>query len=235
VVSLVTALLLPFTLDHWSPMVSFGLLLAFWIMTSGLVTLLDRIKNTATGSGAWARLRNTPRSYYGMLLAHFGVAVFVIGVTMVKGYDVEKDMRMAAGDTAEIGGYTFELLGVAKVPGPNYVASRATVRVTRGGRSVTTLHPEKRIYNVQQSPMTEAAIDAGFTRDLYVSLGDELGPNTWLVRIQHKPFVDWIWGGCLLMALGGFLAATDRRYRVASRQRKEDYAAAPRPQANPAR
>ena len=232
-VSLVTALLLPFALGHWSPMVSFGLLLALWIVASSMVTLLDRIKNTATGSGAWARLRNTPRAYYGMLLAHIGIAVFVVGVTLVKGYDIEKDVRMAAGDIAEVGGYTFRLVGVADVPGPNYVATRATMQVTRDGRNVTMLYPERRIYKVQQNPMTEAAIDPGFTRDLYVSLGDELGPNTWLVRIQHKPFVDWIWGGCLLMALGGFLAATDRRYRVASRQRKEDYPVAPHPQANP--
>jgi cytochrome c-type biogenesis protein CcmF len=235
-VSLVTALLLPFTLDHWSPMVSFGLLLALWIVASGVVTLLDRMKNTATGSSAWARLRGTPRAYYGMLLAHTGVAVFVVGVTMVKGYGVEKDVRMAAGDVTEIGGYTFKLAGVAEVPGPNYVATRATMPVTRDGRNVTTLYPERRVYNVQQQPMTEAAIDPGFTRDLYVSLGDNLGANTWLVRVQHKPFVDWIWGGCVVMALGGLLAATDRRYRVTARQREESYAAAPppRPQPNPA-
>jgi len=236
-VSLVTALLLPLTLDHWSPMVSFGLLLALWIAASGAVTLLDRLKNTATGSGAWARLRATPRAYYGMLLAHLGVAVFVVGVTLVKGYGVEKDVRMAAGDVTEIGGYTFQLAGVGEVTGPNYVATRATMQVTRNGRSVTTLYPERRVYNVQQMPMTEAAIDPGFTRDLYVSLGDKLGANTWLVRVQHKPFVDWIWGGCVVMALGGFLAATDRRYRVTSRQSKESYASAPppRPQASPAR
>ena len=235
-VSLVTALLLPFTLDHWSPMVSFGLLLALWIVASGVVTLLDRMKNTATGSSAWARLRGTPRAYYGMLLAHTGVAVFVVGVTMVKGYGLEKDVRMVAGDVTEIGGYTFKLAGVAEVPGPNYVATRATMPVTRDGRNVTTLYPERRVYNVQQQPMTEAAIDPGFTRDLYVSLGDNLGANTWLVRVQHKPFVDWIWGGCVVMALGGLLAATDRRYRVTARQREESYAAAPppRPQPNPA-
>ena len=235
-VSLVTALLLPLTLDHWSPMVSFGLLLALWIATSGAVTLLDRIRNTATGSSAWARLRATPRAYYGMLLAHLGVAVFVVGVTLVKGYGVEKDVRMAVGDVTEIGGYTFQLAGIGEVTGPNYVATRATMQVTRNGRSVTTLNPERRVYNVQQMPMTEAAIDTGFARDLYVSLGDKLGPNSWLVRVQHKPFVDWIWGGCVVMALGGFLAATDRRYRVASRQSKESYAAAPppRPQPNPA-
>jgi len=236
-VSLVTALLLPFTLGHWSALVSFGLLLALWIVASSVVNLLERIKNAATGASAWARLRSTPRAYYGMLLAHIGVAVFVVGVTLVKGYETEKDVRMEQGDTTEVGGYTFRLAGVAEVPGPNYVATRATMEVTRNGKSVTTLHPEKRFYNVQQMPMTEAAIDPGFTRDLYVSLGDELNATTWLVRIYHKPFVDWIWGGCLVMALGGLFAATDRRYRIAARrQREEEYAAAARgPQPSPVR
>ncbi len=221
-VSLVTALLLPFALGHWSPMVSFGLLLALWIVASSLVSLQERVKNAASGAGAWARLRSTPRGYYGMLLAHIGVAVFVVGVTLVKGYETEKDVRMEQGDTTEVGGYVFRLAGVAEVPGPNYVAARATVEVSRNGKSVTTLHPEKRLYKVQQMPMTEAAIDTGFTRDLYVSLGDELNATTWLVRIYHKPFVDWIWGGCLIMALGGLLAATDRRYRIAVRRRREE-------------
>ena len=225
-VSLVTALLLPFALGRWSPMVSFGLLLALWIVASSVVSLLDRIKNAATGASAWARLRSTPRAYYGMLLAHIGVAVFVVGVTLVKGYETEKDVRMEQGDTTEVGGYAFRLAGVADVPGPNYVATRATVEVSRNGKNVTTLYPEKRVYKVQQMPMTEAAIDPGFTRDLYVSLGDELNATTWLVRIYHKPFVDWIWGGCLIMALGGLFAATDRRYRLAARRRREEESAA---------
>ena len=161
-----------------------------------------------------------------MLLAHFGVAVFVAGVTLVKGYESEKDARMEPGDTVETGGYTFRFDGVRDVQGPNYVAARAQMQVTRNGRAVTTLYPEKRIYRVQNSPMTEAAIDAGFSRDLYVSLGDSVSATAWVVKVQHKPFIDWIWGGCLLMALGGALAASDRRYRVAAK-RREEYAAAP--------
>ncbi|MBI3937483.1 MAG: heme lyase CcmF/NrfE family subunit [Betaproteobacteria bacterium] len=235
-VSLAAALLLPFTLGSWKPLVSFGLMLALWIVAASAVSLRDRVRHAATGGNAWRRLTGTSRTFYGMVLAHVGMAVFVVGVTLVKGYESEKDVRMETGDTVEIGGYTFRFDGVAQVAGPNYKAARATMQVTKNGKSVVTLYPEKRIYAVQPNPMTEAAIDPGFTRDLYVALGDELNPTTWVVRVHHKPFVSWIWGGWLLMALGGLLAASDRRYRVAARGRREEqYAAAARgPQTVPA-
>jgi len=225
--SLAAGLVLPFAMGRWSALVAFGLLLAAWVAASGVVQLYEKIGNAANGASAWARLRNTPRATYGMLLAHFGVAVFVVGVTLVKGYESERDVRMEPGDIVELGGYTFRLDGVRDVRGPNYVAARAQIQVSRGGRAVTVLYPEKRIYTVQNMPMTEAAIDPGFTRDLYVSLGDSVSATAWIVRVQHKPFVDWIWGGCLLMALGGAIAASDRRYRVAARRSHEQYAAAP--------
>jgi len=150
-----------------------------------------------------------------MVVAHIGVAVFVVGVTLVKGYDSEKDMKMRPGETIELGGYAFRLEEVNDVRGPNYIAARAHVAVMHDGKPVTRLFPEKRVYTVQEMPMTEAAIDPGLTRDLYVSLGDSLGDGTWLVKVQVKPFIDWIWMGCLVMALGGLLAASDRRYRFA--------------------
>jgi len=223
--SLVAGLVLPLAMGRWSALAAFGLLLAAWVAASGAVQLYEKIGNAANGASAWARLRNTPRATYGMLLAHFGVAVFVVGVTLVKSYESERDVRMEPGDTVELGGYTFRLDGVRDARGPNYVAARAQIQVSRGGRTVTALYPEKRIYTVQNMPMTEAAIDPGFTRDLYVSLGDSVSATAWIVRVQHKPFIDWIWGGCLLMALGGALAASDRRYRVAAK-RQESYAAA---------
>src|SRR5216684_3751954 len=223
--SLVAALAIPFAMGRWSPLVAFGILLAAWVAASGVVQLYEKIGNAANGTSAWARLRNTPRATYGMLLAHFGVAVFVVGVTPVKGYESERDVRMEPGDTVEAGGYTFRFDGVRNVQGPNYIAGRGQIVVTMDGRPVTTLYPEKRLYTVQNMPMTEAAIDPGFTRDLYVSLGDSVSATAWIVRVQHKPFIDWIWGGCLLMALGGALAASDRRYRVAAK-RQEPYAAA---------
>jgi cytochrome c-type biogenesis protein CcmF len=126
---------------------------------------------------------------------------------------------MDVGDTTEVAGYVFTYRGVREIQGPNYAGAQGLIEVTRDGKAVATMRPEKRIYRVQQNPMTEAAINTGFTRDLYVSLGEPVGGNAWIVRVYFKPFVDWIWCGCLLMALGGGLAASDRRYRVASRER----------------
>ncbi len=221
--ALVTALLLPFTMGKWTPMIAFGLLLALWVAVSSVVNLQQRVSQlrAANGLGAGAQLRGLPRGYYGMLLAHAGVAVFIAGVTLVKGYEVEKDVRMQPGDAVDVGGYTFRLDGFVQVPGPNYQATRGLVSVQKNGKNVRTMFPEKRDYHVQQMPMTEAAIDAGFTRDLYVSLGEPVGNDAWLVRIYHKPFVDWIWGGAFMMALGGILAISDKRYRLARKAERE--------------
>jgi cytochrome c-type biogenesis protein CcmF len=207
--SLATGLLLPFALGTWKPMVGFGLALALFIVAATLMAYRGRWKQT--------------RAFHGMALAHCGIAAFVVGVTLVKGYEVEKDLAMKEGDAIELSGYRFSLDDVRAVNGPNYKAARATVTVTRDGRPVRTLHPEKRVYTVQEMPMTEAAIDSGPLRDLYVSLGDPVAGNAWLVRVHIKPFISWIWSGCLLMALGGFLAAADRRYRV-SKAREEKQA-----------
>jgi cytochrome c-type biogenesis protein CcmF len=213
-------------MGRWGAMVALGVLLAAWVAASGFVQLYEKVRNAAGGASAWMRLRSVPRATYGMLLAHFGVAVFVVGVTLVKGYESEKDVRMEPGDTVEVGGYTFRFDGVRDVTGPNYVAGRGQIAVSRNGSPVTTLYPEKRIYRVQNQPMTEAAIDTGLTRDLYVSLGEAVSDTAWVVRVHHKPFVDWIWGGCLLMALGGAFAASDRRYRLAAKRQPEQYAVA---------
>jgi cytochrome c-type biogenesis protein CcmF len=211
-VSLVTAVVLPFLAGSWKPLVSFGLLLALWIVATTVVNVKERVRNLR---GGWlARLASQPRGYWGMTLAHLGIAVFIVGVTLVKGYETERDVRMAVGDTVTVGAYTFRFDGVRDVAGPNYRASRGSVDVSRGGKSIETLHPEKRIYTAQQMPMTEAAIDTGPFGDLYVSLGDPVGDGSWAVRVYHKPFVTWIWFGCILMALGGFVALTDRRYRI---------------------
>jgi len=162
---------------------------------------------------AGARLRQVPRALAGMMVAHLGIAVFCIGVVMVKTYEVESDVKMAVGDTTTVRGYTFRFDGIKELQGPNYVAAQGQMQVSKDGRPVAELHPEKRIYRVQQNPMTEAAIDAGLTRDLYVSMGEAVDGGAWIVRVYVKPFIDWIWGGCLLMALGGLLAISDRRYR----------------------
>jgi len=146
-------------------------------------------------------------------VAHIGVAVFCFGVTMVKTYEVESDVKMAVGDSTTVRGYQFTFQGVKNVQGPNYEATRALVEITKGGSKVSELQPEKRVYRVQQNPMTEAAIAAGLTKDLYVSMGEEVEGGAWIIRVYVKPFIDWIWGGCMLMALGGLMAVSDRRYR----------------------
>ncbi len=204
-----------------SLMSSFGILLSAWVAGTTVVAVRERMRHSP---GSWllrlVRLpRLLPRGEWGMLLAHFGVGVFIFGVTMVKTWEIEKDVQMKPGDTATVGGYAFRLETIAEYTGPNYIGLRATVQVSRDGREVSTLHPEKRLYQASGMPMTEAAIDTGLTRDIYVSLGEALSDNAWAMRLQIKPFIDWIWGGALLMALGGLLAATDRRYRLARQAR----------------
>ena len=227
VIALITALLLPFTLGKWTPMIAFGLLLALWVAMASFVNLKQRVAQLRATSGRslGSQLTAIPLGYYGMLLAHVGVAVFITGVTLVKGYETEKDVRMPVGDTVDVGGYTFRLDGLAQVAGPNYEATRGSMAILKDGKELRTLYPEKRFYQVQQMPMTEAAIDTGFTRDLYVSLGEPVGDGAWVVRIYDKPFVDWIWGGAFLMALGGILAVSDRRYRLARKVEREAPAA----------
>jgi cytochrome c-type biogenesis protein CcmF len=149
-------------------------------------------------------------------VAHIGIAVCVVGITMVKGYETEKDVRMTFGDTVDVGGYTFRLTGIDQVPGPNYSADRGNVELIKDGKVMRVLHPEKRTYFSSPMPMTEAAIDTNVTRDVYVSLGERLeggGPAAWAMRVYHKPFISWIWLGCFLMSIGGTMAALDKRYR----------------------
>ena len=196
-----------------------GLLMAFWIIGSVATDLWERVRPAGSMRANLAqrlaqRLVQLPRAMVGMMLAHLGVAVFIIGVTTVRTHQIERDMKMSPGDVTTISGYTFTFRGVQQAPGPNYTATRGHIEVSRGDRKVADLYPEKRIYTVRTIPMTEAAIDSGVTRDLYVVLGEGVAGGAWTVRIFVKPFIDWIWGGCLLMAAGGLLAVTDRRYRV---------------------
>lgn len=232
-VSLVTAVVLPWVMGTWTPLVSVGILLAVWIASTAILSIRERLTQTA-GAGWLQRTVRLPRAYWGMVLAHCGVAVFVVGVTMVKGYEVEEDLRMPVGSTATVGGYTFRFDGVQEVQGPNYIAARGTFHVDRQGRDEALMYPEKRLYAVQNQAMTEAAIDTGLFRDLYVSLGEALEDGAWSVRIYYKPFVDWIWGGCVIMALGGVLAISDRRYRTRSQVASESPAAPVVPERAPA-
>ncbi len=221
VVSVITAVILPFVFGQWKPLVSLGLLLAIWIVTTALLNLCQRVRTTSGQLTVLRKLRMQARSYYGMQLAHIGVAVFIVGVTLVTGYQSEQDVRMEVGDTVKAGGYEFQFNGITQVVGPNYQAARAEIDVSKNGNPVRKMYPEKRSYTATGNVMTETAIDTGLFRDLYVSLGEPVNGGAWSVRVYYKPFVDWIWGGALLMAMGGGLALSDRRYALAARKQRE--------------
>jgi cytochrome c-type biogenesis protein CcmF len=209
IVSVLLGCTAPLLAGEWSALVAMGLTLSIWIVLASFVQMYRQFKDTAN----W---KSTPISYWGMHVAHIGIAVCVVGITMVKGYETEKDVRMTIGDTVEVGGYTFRLTGIDQVPGPNYSADRGSVELIKGDRVLRVLHPEKRTYFSSTMPMTEAAIDSGPTRDVYVSLGERLegeGKPAWAMRVYHKPFITWIWLGCFLMAFGGGMAVVDKRYR----------------------
>ncbi len=204
--------------QSYSAMAAIGLMLAFWTGATTIYGLYFRVKNS---SHKLRMLARQPRGVWGMSIAHFGVAVFIVGVTMVSVYEHEKDLRMKPGDSYQIGDVTFEFQGVVEKPIENYLSFFGTFAVQIGDRTHLTLNPEKRRYPSQEQLMTEAGIRAGFFRDLFVSLGDPLGDDgSWSVRVHIKPFIRWIWGGAVLMALGAFLAVTDKRLRALSRQRR---------------
>ncbi|WP_205230179.1 heme lyase CcmF/NrfE family subunit [Azospira oryzae] len=211
----------PFIYGTWHTAVAVGILVAAWITLTAVLNFLQRVRATRGDLSFAAAVFKQPRSFWGMHLAHIGVAVFVVGVTLVKNYEVEKDVKMEPGDSVHLVGYEFRFIGVHQVEGPNYLALRGEVELLKDGKLDKVLHPEKRNYASSAMPMTEAAIDAGLTRDVYVSLGEPINKSqpegAWAVRVYYKPFVDWIWGGCLLMSLGGLIAIADRRYRVKAR------------------
>ncbi|MEW6647371.1 MAG: heme lyase CcmF/NrfE family subunit [Pseudomonadota bacterium] len=210
--SLAVGALLPWLLfGSWAPLAMLGGALALWIVGSALLDLRLRLRNSRS---LWQGLRRQGRSFWGMTAAHLGVAVTVIGITFSSHYSQEHDVRLTPGETYVMGEHQFIFEGISEHKGPNYQASRATIRVERAGQRQVLLHTEKRLYTVSGMPMTEAGIDWGLRRDLYVALGEPLGDGAWAVRLYHKPYVRWIWLGALLMALGGLLAAADRRYRL---------------------
>ncbi|MBL0167931.1 MAG: heme lyase CcmF/NrfE family subunit [Propionivibrio sp.] len=221
VAAALVGLVAPFFFGEWKPLVALSLLLAAWIVFSGSLNFVERVQSTRAGQPFLSAALKQPRSFFGMHTAHVGIAVFVVGVAMVSGYQAEKDVKMEVGDSVSVGGYTFRFNGVRQEKGPNYVALVGDIDLLKGDRTIRKMNPEKRNYLSSSMPMTEAAIDTGFLRDVYVSLGepiDKARPDAaWAVRVYHKPFVDWIWGGCVLMALGGLLAMSDRRYRSRSR------------------
>jgi len=220
--SLVTAILLPFVIGGWKWRASLGLLLFCWIVATSLQNIWTRVRTQSGESSLLDRIKSPARSYYGMHLAHIGVAVFIAGVTVVTSYQTEKDVKMNIGDTVSVGGYEFRLSNLAQYQGPNYQAVRADMEVSRNGSPVGVMHPEKRAFTASGNATSETAIDRSILRDLYLSLGDAVPGGGWTVRVYHKPLVNWIWGGALLMAIGGGFAVTDRRYAIAARKQAKE-------------
>ncbi len=215
-VSVIAALLLPLAADGFRPMTSLGLIFALWIAACVVVAVRDILRG-ADGRLSLRRIGVHPASAWGMHFAHLGVAVFVAGVTLVTSYESGRELRMEVGQRIEIGGYDIRFVGLAPITGPNYDGTRGVFEIRRAGAGdaapIAMLSPEKRVYRASGMPMTEAAIDRSLLRDVYLSMGEPIGERAWVVRAHVKPFVNWIWLGCVLMAIGGFVAAADRRYR----------------------
>ncbi|MEE9445843.1 MAG: heme lyase CcmF/NrfE family subunit [Cocleimonas sp.] len=204
IVSLVAAFVLPLlVVSEFNYKTVLGLFAGSWITLSALMWVINLGRSPF----------KLPLASWGSVIAHIGMAMTVVGITLVSLYDTEKDVRLEKGQSYEMAGYKFAFEGVESHKVENYRANRATMVITQDGKHITTIHPEKRDYGRDAMPMTEAGIDAGFTRDLFVALGEPLGKNAWSFRIYHKPFVRWIWLGGVLMGFGGLLAALDKRYR----------------------
>jgi len=193
----------------WDWQAAAGMTLVFWVVLTTGVWLKAYLRNKGS---TLAGLKKMPLGSYGMMTGHIGIAIFVTGLSLTAIYSEEKDLKMAFGDTYSMDEYTFVFRGVEETEGPNYKAFKGMIDVSRGATSLGMMEPEKRIYNVQKMPMTEAAIDAGLTRDLFIALGEDLGDGSWTLRIYYKPFVRWLWIGGLVIGLGGLLAAMDKRY-----------------------
>jgi cytochrome c-type biogenesis protein CcmF len=205
-------LLLPLLMQPYSWAAALGLTLALWTVAITGLALIERV---GVKGFSWQRLASIPAGFYGMSIAHLGIAVFVVGITLTSVYSVEKDVRLAPNESVDMSGYLFQFHGVKETQGENYVAQQAHVTVSHHGKQVAELEPQKRVYRVQTMPMTEAAIDAGLFRDLFVAIGEPLGnQGAWSLRIYYKSFIRWIWLGAVFMAIGGLCAACDRRYRI---------------------
>jgi cytochrome c-type biogenesis protein CcmF len=205
-------LALPLLMPFYSWGAALGLTLALWTVAIAVLAFSERL---GVKGLSWQRLAAIPAGFYGMTIAHLGIAVFVVGITLTSVYSVEKDVRLTPEETLDMSGYIFKFHGVKETQGANYVAQQAFITVSHNGQQIAQLEPQKRVYQVQTMPMTEAAIDAGLFRDLFVAIGEPLGDGgAWSLRIYYKSFIRWIWLGAIFMAVGGLCAACDRRYRV---------------------
>ena len=210
-IALACALLINFSFDRLIYLAILGAFLSLWILVSTVQEIRQRLGNTLSV----VKLADLTRSHWGMVLGHLGFAIALMGITLTSNFSEQKDVRMAAGERATLSGYEFEFLGVTSANGPNYSASLGRLNIYQDDKLEVSLTAEKRFYPVQRTVMTEAAIDPGVTRDLYVAIGEQFSNGDWALRLYVKPFVRWIWAGAFLMALGGVLSIADKRYRIA--------------------
>ncbi|MDP4916086.1 MAG: heme lyase NrfEFG subunit NrfE, partial [Haliea sp.] len=188
-----------------------AVLFAGWLLIGLLRDLANRVRKSASVS---AGLRRQPPSYWGMFMAHVGFAATIIGVVLTSQYNIEHDLKMSPGDSDTLAGYEFRFIDVREIQGSNFIADEARFVVYRDGKEVVRLAPQKRRYLASGSVMTEADIDAGVFRDLFVAMGEPVGSaGAWAIRLHYKPFVRWMWAGALLMSIGGFVTVADKRYR----------------------
>jgi cytochrome c-type biogenesis protein CcmF len=210
VMSIVLGIAIPVLTGTLSLGVVAGIAGASWIVLTSIQAVREKLRNkTALGGG----LRSLSQGFYGMLTAHVGISVFVIGVMLSSAFSVEQDVRVEPNKSTEIAGHRFLFEGTQKLDGANYSGERGTFRVFKDNKEISLLQPEKRIYRVQAMPMTEAAIDPSLARDIYIALGEPLGNGAWSARIYYKPFIRWIWLGALFMVAGGIISVFDPRYR----------------------
>ena len=213
-ISVVATAAVMVTYGTFKPWAFAGCFVAIWVTVATFWDLWDK---SSSRKGRWQGLKRQSRSYYGMVLGHLGLAITMAGATVVSNYGVERDVRMTPGDTAMVGDYQIQFTDIGERRGQNFTAQYGSFDLSLDGQYVATLHPEKRQYQVQRNVMTEAAIDAGLFRDVFVAIGERITDDAWAIRIQYKPLVRWLWLGALFMAAGGFLAIADRRYRIRER------------------
>jgi cytochrome c-type biogenesis protein CcmF len=203
-VAVVLGVVLATAIYPWhSVMTAVGFIAAFWV---GLASLIEPVQR-------WRNDHSLPAGVVGMSVAHFGLAIFILGATTVESYKVETDQSLQPGQSTQVAGYDFKMTNLREVSGPNYEAIESEIVISRDGKQIAVLHPQKRTYRVQTNAMTEAGIDLHWHGDLFAAMGEPLGNGAWSVRLQYKPLVSFLWLGAFVIALGGGIAACDRRYK----------------------
>lgn len=217
-ISLAFALAFPFLYgEGYKFSAVLAVFIASWITTSLIADFIYRLRHA---DSALTGIKRLGLSYYAMTIAHLGIAVTLIGISLTSIYSIERDLRMQEHQTVDLLGYEFTLQSLQKVKGPNYIADEAFITVAHKGKALADMHPQKRKYTARGNLMTEVALDAGLFRDIYVAMGEPVSDNAWAMRVHVKPFVRWIWLGALMMAFGACLSVMDKRYRkgIAAKQ-----------------